>query len=279
MNAIEPSLAAQSRALAARYGADTKGPPLPWNETMSSLLGHRSVRGYRGDPVPAGTLEAMIAAAQSAATSSNLQTWSVVEVADPSKRVELARIAGGQQHIVECPLFLVWLADLSRNERLAGAEGVEFEAMPYLETFLVAAIDAALAAQNAVAAAESLGLSTVYIGALRNDPEGLARLLELPKGAVAVFGLCVGYPKPGKEGEVKPRLPVDVVLHHERYSTATETAGRAIYDARLDAFSRRHEMTAYSWTGRVINRLQKIKALNGRERLKASLAALGFPLK
>ena len=279
MNAIDTTLSAQSRALAARYGTEPKPSQLPWNDVIARLLTHRSVRGYRPDPVQPGTLETLIAAAQSAATSSNLQTWSVVEVTDPGKRAALAEIANGQQHIVECPLFLVWLADVSRNARLAEAEGKSLEGLPYLETFLVAAIDAALAAQNAVVAAESLGLSTVYIGALRNDPERIATMLELPPGAAPVFGLCVGYPKPGSAGEVKPRLPQEAVLHRDRYSSAAEMELRTAYDERLEAFSRRHEMSAYTWTQRVIGRLATAKGLHGRDRLKDVLRRLGFPLR
>jgi nitroreductase len=63
------------------------------------------------------------------------------------------------------------------------------EVMPYLETFF-AAVDAALAAQNAVIAAESLRLSKVYIGALRNDPEAVAAILGLPPAAFCVSA-CV----------------------------------------------------------------------------------------
>jgi nitroreductase len=62
--------------------------------------------------------------------------------------------------------------------------------------FLMAAIDTALAAQNAVVAAESLGLGTVYIGALRNQPERVAQVLGLPHKSFAVFGLCVGHADP-----------------------------------------------------------------------------------
>jgi nitroreductase len=279
MNAIDPPASAQALALAARYGTEPKSSQLPWNDVIASLLEHRSVRGYRPDPVPPGTLETLIAAAQSAATSSNLQTWSVVEVTDPAKRAALAELANNQKHIVECPLFLVWLADVSRNERLAASEGKTLEGLPYFETFLVAAIDAALAAQNAVVAAEALGLSTVYIGALRNDPERIAKMLELPPGAMAVFGLCIGYPKPESAAEVKPRLPQEVVLHRDRYSTTKENDLRATYDARLEEFSKRQEMSAYTWTDRVINRLSTIKALSGRDRLKSIVVGLGFPLR
>ena len=70
-----------------------------------------------------GTLETLVAAAQSAATSSNLQTWSVIAVTDPDKKAALAKVAANQKHIEQCPLFLVWVADISRNQRLAAEEG------------------------------------------------------------------------------------------------------------------------------------------------------------
>ncbi len=269
---------AADAAMTLRYGAGAEPKAGPWNDTIALLLSHRSVRGYRPDPVPEGTLETLVAAAQSAATSSNLQTWSVVAVDRPEVRRELAAIANNQKHIEQCPLFVVFLADVSRNMRLAEQEGTTLAGMPYLESFLVSAIDAALAAQNAVVAAESLGLSTVYIGALRNDVTRAAELLGLPPGAAPVFGLCVGYAAPGREGEVKPRLPQAAVLHRETYD-ADDRRHRAAFDPRLAEFSRRNEISGDTWTQRVIKRLGTMAALHGRERLKEKLVALGFPLK
>jgi hypothetical protein len=199
-------------------------------------------------------------------------------VTDPAKKKVLAEIANNQKHIEQCPLFLVFLADVSRLDRLAAAKGMTFEGLPYVETFLVAAIDAALAAQNAVIAAESLGLSTVYIGAMRNDVERVAQILELPKGAAGVFGLCVGYADPNTANEVKPRLQQEAILHIDRYIVPDESAQRVSYDAKLASFSKRNEMVHHSWTERVISRIAKTKSLNGRDRLRAALAAIGFPL-
>lgn len=156
------------------------------------MLDHRSVRGYKPDPVPAGALESMIAAAQSAATSSNMQWWSAVAV-DPAKKKVLAEIAGGQKHIEQCSLFIAWIADMSRNQRIRTRRRPRSRPCPGWRPSWSPSIDAALAAQNAVVAAESMGLRTVYIGAMRNDPIRVAELLGLPPQAVVVFGLCVGY--------------------------------------------------------------------------------------
>ena len=266
-------------SLVRRYGVAATPDVGPWNEHISLLLSHRSVRGYRPDALPVGTLETLIAAAQSAATSSNLQTWSVIAVTNPDKKAALAKVAAGQKHIEQCPLFLVWVADISRNQRLGVEEGVTLETMPYQETFLVAAIDAALAAQNATVAAESLGLSSVYIGALRNDPPEVARIVGLPSGAFGVFGMCVGYASAAGATEVKPRLPQDVVVHHETYDATNETAHRAAYDALLQSFSTRHGMVMDTWTKRVLGRMGKIAAMSGRDKLVATLKAMGFELK
>jgi nitroreductase len=276
MDSLTPA-SDKADALRQRYGA-TLPPAGPWNETIASLLDHRSVRGFLPDPVPAGTLETLIAAAQSAATSSNMQLWSAIAVSDPAKRKILAEIAGNQKHIEQCPLYIAWVADLSRNERLSRAEKTEFATLPWLETFMVACIDAALAAQNAVVAAQSLGLRTVYIGAMRNDPIRVAELLGLPSKAFVVFGLCVGYPDPTAKNEVKPRLPQSTVLHYERYDPTPEAGDRPAYDAEMSKFSARNDMQATTWTQRVLNRMGPLKSMNGRERIRASLARLGFEI-
>ena len=220
-----PQDATAAALLEARYGAPEIAAPALWNDTLSLLLGHRSVRAFLPDPVPADTLPTLVAAAQSAPTSSNLQTWSVVAVQDTARKARLSVMAGSQGHIDACPLFLVWLADLARTQQLAADRGVDVEGPQYLEMMLVAAIDATLAAQNAVVALESMGLGSVYIGGIRNRPEAVAAELGLPPQVFAVFGLCVGIPDPSVHTDIKPRLPQSAVLHTEQYD-ATPAAGR-----------------------------------------------------
>lgn len=76
---------------------------LPDNAVLDLLLSHHSVRAYLPDALPEGTLEAGIAAASSAATSSNLQVWSVVAVENPETRARLAELCGNQKHIEVAP--------------------------------------------------------------------------------------------------------------------------------------------------------------------------------
>ncbi len=266
-----------SEALLQRYRDPDAGGPEHWNDVLEVLHAHRSVRRYLPDPVADSVLRVLVSAAQSAATSSNLQTWSVIAVRDPQRRARLAELAGGQEHIVQAPLLLVFTADFARLRQLADDHGVPLEGADYLETSYVGFIDAALAAQNAVVAAESLGLGTVYIGALRNQPELVAAELGLPPHVVAVFGLVVGYPDPQERTRIKPRLPQPAVLHHETYDLASQRGPIGVYETRIAAFYA-EEKLAHSWTARVLQRLASAQSLNGRHRLREALANLGFQL-
>lgn len=272
-----PDVAAGEVRFQDRY-RDALDQPSEWNETLDTLLSHRSVRAYLPDPVPAGTVELLVAAAQSAASSSNLQPWSVIAVEDPARKARLATLAGGQRQILQAPLLLLWIVDhhrLARNgERLdTPASGLHF-----LESFLLGAVDTSLAAQNAVVALESIGLGSCYIGGIRNRPAEVAAELGLPRRTFALFGLTVGYPDPATPAAVKPRLPQEAVLFRERYDTDDSAAAIAAYDRRLRSFQREQRMVERDWSEQASQRVRGAEALAGRDRLRATLNHLGFRL-
>jgi nitroreductase len=264
--------------IAARY-RDGLAATGPWNDVFTTILSHRSVRAFLPTPLPPGTLQQLVAAAQSASTSSNLQTWSVVAVEDPGRKARLAVLGAGQKHIVECPLYLIWLVDLARLDRVAEERQMGLQGLDYLEPFIVGVVDAALAAQNAAVALESLGLGFVYIGAMRNHPEEVAAELGLPPHVMALFGMCVGYPDPAAPTGVKPRLPQSAVLHREEYSAAAQSEAFTAYDIRLRQFQREQGMTEIEWTQQATNRVKTVEALHGRDRMREALASLGFELR
>ncbi|NTJ62163.1 NADPH-dependent oxidoreductase [Agrobacterium rhizogenes] len=250
-----------------------------WNETIETLLSHRSVRDYLPETVPDTILQLAIAAAQSAPSSSNLQAWSVIAVRDEARKARLNAIAGTQRQITQAPLLLIWLADLSRPRRIATDQGSAADGLDYVESFLLGVIDAALAAQNAVVSLESQGLGTCYIGAIRNDPETVARELELPAGVFPVFGLTVGYPDPATPAAVKPRLPQTTVLHHERYDRSRRSGDLEHYNTVLQDFQAEQHMPRTDWTVQVKNRIGTVEALKGRHLLGVAARRLGFKLK
>lgn len=265
-------------AIAARYGAAEADVPLAWNDTIELLLSHRSVRGFLSDPLPAGTLEALVAAGQSASSSSNVQAWTMIAVENAATKAALAKVANSQKHMEECPLLLVWCADLSRTKEMGKRHDYPTDATAFLESFIVSVVDAALAAQNAAVAAESFGLGMVYIGALRNNPEEVARILKLPPHVVAAFGMCVGYPDPARPFNVKPRLPQRVVLHREHYDDSLPQEALDSYDATLMAFQRAEKLKEVGWTGAMKSRWRDARSINGRDRIRSALVALGFKL-
>lgn len=267
----------QADLLRERYGREM--PSWPSNKIIDSILSHRTWRTFKDDPLPDGMLETLIAAGQSAASSSNLQSWSVIAVTDKDRRRSLMKLGGGQSQIGEAPLTLCFIADLSRLAAIADSIGHPRDGLEYFEMFLVGAIDAALAAQNVTIAAESFGLGTCYLGVLRNRPEEMAEFLQLPPMAAVVFGLAVGYPNDARPFHIKPRLAQSSVLHHETYSIMEALGPVPQYEAALAAFNAREQRDQARWGLHSSHRVANAEILAGRDQLAGALKRMGFPLK
>jgi FMN reductase (NADPH) len=200
--------------------------------TIDLIHHHGSARRYQPGPLPQETIEALVTAGQRASTSSNLQLTSIVAVTDPTVRAELARLCGDQAHVARAPVFLAWCADLRRLDRACELRGYT-QTTDYVENFLVAAVDVAIAAQNAALAAESLGLGICYIGSIRNNTAAVIDLLRLPRLVFPVVGMTVGWP--AAQPPIRPRLPLSAVLHWEQYDPAPKDAELAEYDRAMIA--------------------------------------------
>ncbi|MEX2355459.1 MAG: NADPH-dependent oxidoreductase [Thermaerobacterales bacterium] len=251
----------------------------PPNNILSNIAAHASCRSYRSDPLPPGTLEHLITAAQSASTSSNVQAYSVIAVEDQARKQHLRSLCADQQMITDCPLFLVFCPDIYRLRYASARQGYEFGA-DFLEMFLVASMDAALAAQNVAVAAESLGLGICMIGAVRNKPRDMIDALNLPPGVFALAGMCLGYPS--AELKVKARLPQRTILHREQYSDTHLEDGIAEYDrimAQGPVYRDRQVSTAsgvdnsnqYGWAEHTSRRLAKPDPGDPSPRLREDL--------
>ncbi len=206
------------------------------NPVTELLRAHRSIRKFSDEAVDDNTVTEIVACAQAAATSSNVQATTVIRIRDAARREQLAGLAGGQSYVASSAVFLVFCADLNRTRLACGLQDTDMvEGMT--EHFMIATIDVALAAQNAVIAAESLGLGICYIGGLRNNPAAVSDLLSLPDQVYPVFGLCLGHP--AQDPEVKPRLATTAVLMEEQYrdDDATRESIKA-YDAQLRTYYR-----------------------------------------
>ncbi|GGB83188.1 NADPH-dependent oxidoreductase [Marinobacterium zhoushanense] len=226
------------------------------NAVIELLKQHRSIRKFRPEPIDQETVNTLIEAGQCAATSSFIQACTVIQVDNPDLRAELAECAGNQAYVATAPRFLVFCADMRRHQLACQMHGADMQS-GYTEQFLTASLDCALFAQNVAIAAESLNLGLVYIGGLRNQIERVANLLELPELVYPVFGLCMGYP--AQDPETKPRLPLDVVLKHDRYDDSQDHGAIASYDEQVLEYYRTRTggNKEMSWSGQISGMLVK----------------------
>ena len=218
--------------------------------TVAQMFRHRSRRSYLPDPVPDTQIERLVDAARHASTSSFIQAYSVVAVREEELKSECARLCGGQQHIVEAPLFFAICADLHKLSRACSEHGTEVRADSF-ELFLQATIDAALLGQNLQLAAEAEGLGACMIGGARNHPIELARKLALPEHCYVVFGMTVG--KPNDDPVPRGRMPLAGVLHWNRYDSSDATGVLRRADEDMRAWARRTNAEQGGYNGRKVN--------------------------
>jgi len=244
------------------------------NDVLKLLQSHRSIRAFADEPLDDEIVKEIVSSGLSAATSSNLQATTVIRVRDADVRARIATVAGGQAHIETAGAFLVWCADLNRTRRACKAAGGSMTS-GMTEQFIIATVDVALAAQNAVVAAESLGLGICYIGAIRNDPQVVSDLLQLPDDVYPVFGLCLG--RPAQDPEVKPRLPIQVVLKDDVYSEDGELELIAAYDDVVRNYYRTRSggTKESSWT----EEMARLVDGERRPHMRQFLADRGFELR
>jgi nitroreductase len=202
-------------------------PPL-----LAQILQRRTHRHYAARPVADTLIDLLVAVALSASAKSDFQQASVIKLKDPGKRQAIAQHFPAMPWIGTSPVFLVFCGDARRLERI-GTLRNHPQRNGDLEAFLNASVDAALALQTFILAAENIGLGCCPISVVRNQMTTVARELALPDGVFPVAGLCVGYP--AGAGHISMRLPPAVTVHTDRYDDAnlpTEIEG---YDRRRAA--------------------------------------------
>ncbi|PLB50822.1 Nitro/flavin reductase [Aspergillus steynii IBT 23096] len=254
--------------------------PLPndFPPTLQTILNHASCRSFLPTPLPTGTLEALMAAAQSGSTSSMLQTWDVIAIQDPSHKSAVATLAGDQEFIRQAPLFLVFCANLHRLANISRRYDQPGRALANTDMFLMASLDAAIAGQNTAIAAESLGLKICYVGAVRNNAQQMCELLGLPHNVVGVFGMAVGYGEEEPTGGIKPRLPMREVCHREVWSEEDQEENIQVFDEALGAFyAGVMKLGRDGWSKFVAGNMASVEQ-DGRENLKETLYKQGFKL-
>lgn len=246
------------------------------NPVIEQQLQHRSVRKFLDTPVTDAQLAAIVGAAQRASTSSSLQVWSVVAVRDAERKQRIADALGGFAYISQAPVFLAWVADFARNAHIIEEQGGDRENLRFIENTLIGALDIGIAAQNALLAAESLGLGGLFVGGVRNNPAAIAAELKLPKHAFPMVGMSIGTPDPSETTGLKPRLPLAGVLHHETYDPEAWRSASETHEREYREYYESQGIENRSWARIVSGRLGTLKGMHGRHTMRDSLRAQGF---
>jgi nitroreductase len=277
-----------------RYGrTDITLPSAPVNSFTQKLLQRTSCRKFLPATVPEGTLELLIAAAQSAPTSGLLQTWSVIALnANDKEKLLLpdsnkAIIGGIDTHnfsaITTSQIFLIWLADLNRINFILQNVPSEPETKMQVnraEYNIKAMVDASIAAQTLFITAETMGLAGTYMGAIRQLPSKFLRdTFNLPVYTFPLFGMALGYPDTAfqatqlkGQGNNKPRarLNQELVLHHSTYKPMSSLD-------ELNDYNKVHEMISrhnvFSFEDRVVERLNPT---DSKRQISPFLRQMGF---
>lgn len=185
--------------------------------TIELICGHRSIRHFTDEPISEAQREAIINSARATSSSSFLQCSSIIRITDKALREELVTLTGGQKHVAQAAEFWVFCADFNRHLQICPDAQLGLA-----EQLLLGVVDTAMMAQNALIAAESLGLGGVYIGGLRNNIEAVTKLLKLPQHVLPLFGLCLGWP--ADNPDLKPRLPSSILVHENSYQPLDKDA-------------------------------------------------------
>lgn len=185
---------------------------------INTILKHRSIRRFKPTPISEDILAEILEAALRASTCGNMQLYSLIVTRDEAMRRKLLPLHFGQQMVVEAPCVVTICADVHRFSMWCEQREAE-PAYDNFGWFLTATIDALLAAQNLAIAAEDNGLGICYLGTTLYTAGEIVKTLELPKGVIPVTTLVVGYPD--ERPELTDRLPMDAVVHFEKYKDYT----------------------------------------------------------
>ncbi|MAQ06795.1 MAG: NADPH-dependent oxidoreductase [SAR116 cluster bacterium] len=204
------------KLLIERYGKfSSKNIKQKIPKNVGQIISRGSIRKFTKKKVSDEILESLIATAQSAPTKSNLQQYSILIVSDKKNKKKIAELLKETRWALEAPVFLLFLADIRRNQLITEYKGYEYK-NNNMDHFMNAVIDSALSMQSLIIAAESWGLGICPISMVRNHLEEIKLICELPKGVFPIAGLSVGWPDEKKR--VSPRLSKNLIFHKNKYS-------------------------------------------------------------
>ena len=186
--------------------------------------------------IPDQAVREIVDAGRKAPTSGTAQMYSFVWIREQSLRERIHELCNrGTEQVEEASHFLLVCIDLRRVQLLLEHRDRDFQITPTLG-LLEGAIDASLAAMATMTAAESRGYGVCPIGNILNGLPAVAEAVDVPKGVLPIFGLCIGVPRDGEAKENAPRIPLEAVLHDGEYSDPSDDLLEECYDAMNEMY-------------------------------------------
>ena len=192
------------------------------NEVIHQLYGRKSVRAYADREIGKAEKDAILRAAAEAPTAGNQQLYTILDITDQSVKDRLVETCDHQPMIAQAKMVLIFCADCKKWFDAYIAVGCQTR-KPGVGDLLLATGDAMIAAQNAVTAAESLGIGSCYIGDIMENYEQQRELLHLPEYVVPVGMVIFGYPTQQQLQRPKPkRVDMKFIVHENGYAPLSD---------------------------------------------------------
>jgi nitroreductase len=224
------------------------------NNVIETIKSHRSIRKFTDECVPKEMFNEIIDASRYASTSSFVQAYHIIRVTDKTLRQRIFELSGEQTYINMAPEFLVFCADLHKLNYACEKHHKKMDD-GFVESMIVATVDASLVSQNVMLAAESFGLGGVYIGGLRNNIAIISEVLNLPKHVYPLFGMCIGFP--AQNPQTKPRMDLSLILSENRYE-ALDVKKLDAYDEEIKEYyiDRTRGKINHTWTEQMSEKMK-----------------------
>ena len=190
------------------------------NETIKTILEHRTIRRYLDKDIDEKTLEQILIAATRGSTTGNMQPYSIIVNRDRAMKEKIAPLHFNQKAVIEAPVVLTFCADFNRFIQWCKQRDTDFDGFNNMQCLTWGIIDAVIATQNACIAAEALGLGICYIGTVTFNAKELGEIYNLPKNVVPVTCITIGYA--AENPPLTDRLPLEAVVHSETYHDYSE---------------------------------------------------------
>jgi len=225
------------------------------NEVIRQLYARKSTRAFLDKPIPLEAKEAILQAAVMAPTAGNQQLYTILDITAQEIKDQLVKSCDNQPFIASAPMVLIFCADCRKWYEAFRAAGCQ-PRKPGVGDLLLAVSDTNIAAQNAVVAAESMGIGSCYIGDVMENAEVHQKMLGLPQYVFPAAMLVFGYPTQQQKERTKPqRVEMKHVVHENAYREmdAAELeemfrykAGQRTYQEWMQAFCDRKYNSDFS---------------------------------